>query len=90
MADRRRRWGGPEAPPPADPVLADGARIADAMGWVPLWRAWLRVAGDTTADTAATVVSRDTPAVRAADGSVIRPTNAQLTAGIRFLLDLPA
>ncbi|HEY5981718.1 MAG TPA: hypothetical protein VIT41_18990 [Microlunatus sp.] len=78
-----------EAPPPADPVLADGARIADAMGWVPLWRAWLRMAGDTTADTGATVVSRDTPTVRAADGSLVRPTNAQLTAGIRFLLDLP-
>ena len=78
-----------EAAPPADPVLADGARIADAMGWVPLWRAWLRVASDTTADTGAAVVSRDTPAVRAADGTIIRPTNAQLTAGIRFLLDLP-
>jgi hypothetical protein len=57
---------------------------------VPLWRAWLRVASDTRADTGAAVVSRDTPAVRAADGTIIRPTNAQLTAGIRFLLDLPA
>lgn len=78
-----------ESAPPADPVLADGARIAEAMGWVPLWRAWLRVASDTTADTGAAVVSRDTPAVRAADGTIIRPTNAQLAAGIRYLLDLP-
>ena len=79
-----------EAPAPADAVLADGTRVADAMGWVPLWRAWLRVASDTTADTASATASRDTPAVRAADGTVIRPTNAQLTAGIRYLLDLPA
>jgi hypothetical protein len=78
-----------EAAPPADPVLADGAGVADAMGWVPLWRAWLRVASDTTADTGARVVSRDTPTVRASDGTVFRPTNAQLTAGIRYLLDLP-
>ena len=78
-----------EAAPPADPVLADGARVADAMGWVPLWRAWLRVAADTTQDTGAARVSPDTPTVRAADGTAFRPTNAQLTAGVRYLLDLP-
>ncbi len=40
-----------EVAAPADPNLADGARVAEAMGWVPLWRAWLRVASDTTQDT---------------------------------------
>ena len=43
-----------EAAPPADAELADGARVADAMGWVPLWRAWLRVATDTQQDAGAT------------------------------------
>ena len=78
-----------EQPPPADAALAEGARIADAMGWVALWRAWLRVASDTLQDTESALVSPDTPAVRAADGTELRPTNAQLTRGICYLLDLP-
>ena len=84
-AARRR-----EVAPPADAALAEGARVAEAMGWVGLWRAWLRVASDTTQDTGARLPSPDTPVVRAADGSSFRPTNEQLTAGIRYLLDLPA
>jgi hypothetical protein len=72
----------------AAPVAA-GAAIADAMGWVPLWRAWLRVAGDLTADVDAVVTMPYTPTVRRANGSTFSPTNADLTAGVRYLLDLP-
>lgn len=76
---------------PADQpaAAAAGAPIADAMGWVPLWRAWLRVAGDLTADVNAAVAMPYTPTVRRADGSTFIPTNADLTAGVRHLLDLP-
>jgi hypothetical protein len=65
-----------------------GEPIANAMGWVPLWRAWLRVAADTTADASSPQAMPYTPTVRTADGTVMRPTNAQLTDGIRYLLDL--
>jgi hypothetical protein len=75
------------APPP--PGTPDGRAIALAMGWVPLWRAWLRVATDTVVDANAAVVTPYAPTVRTHDGRTFRPTNADLTAGIRFLLDLP-
>jgi hypothetical protein len=77
-----------EGPAPADATLADGFRVAHAMGWVPLWRAWLRVAADAQEDTASTTISDDTPFVQAADGTRFRPTNAQLTAAMRYVLDL--
>jgi hypothetical protein len=81
-----------------DPMLRDvltdpgrphpaGAPVAAAMGWVPLWRAWLKVASDVTADVSAAVVHADTPVVTMPDGAR-RPTNAELTDGVRFLLDL--
>ncbi len=73
------------APPPGRP---DGRAIALATGWVPLWRAWLRMATDTLADAGATVVMSYTPEVVAHDGRRFRPTNAELTAGVQFLLDL--
>jgi hypothetical protein len=78
----------PDGPFPADATLAAGAALAHAMGWVPLWRAWLRVASDTQQDTSSATVSPDTPVVQAADGTRSRPTNAQLTAAIRYVLDL--
>ena len=78
----------PDVAAPADATLATGAQIAHAMGWVPLWRAWLRVAADLEQDTASARSSPDTPVVVTADGVSIRPTNAQLTAAMRYLLDL--
>lgn len=73
----------------ADNAAPEGAEIADALGWVPLWRAWLRMAGDITTDADDDVVMAYTPAVRRRDGSMLTPTNRQLTAGIRHVLDLP-
>jgi hypothetical protein len=78
-----------EDPPPAA-AEAEGERIAHALGWVPLWRAWLRMASDTTQDAASTVIASYAPTVRTAEGESFRPTNGQLSAGIRYLLDLPA
>ena len=65
-----------------------GAAFADAMGWLPLWRTWLRVAGDAGADGEADVAMAYAPIVRLADGTRRRLTNAELTLGVRFLLDL--
>jgi hypothetical protein len=83
----------PEAPavgPPLAPGVPDGRAVALAMGWVPLWRAWLRLAGDPLADANAAVIASYAPTVTAHDGRTFRPTNAELSAGVRFLLDLPA
>ena len=71
----------------AQPV---GADLVAAMGWLPVWRAWLRVATDPSANADAPFAAQTTPLVRFPDGSVRRPTNAQLTEGVRFLLDLGA
>lgn len=65
-----------------------GEELVAAMGWIPLWRAWLRVATDVQADTDAATVLPSTPLVRFRSGAVRRPTNAELTEGVRFLLDL--
>ena len=59
------------------------------MGWLPLWRAWLRMASDLTSDTAAATAMPYTPSVATRDGRKFQPTNAQLSDGVRFLLDLP-
>ncbi len=69
-------------------AAAAGEEIANLMGWVPLWRAWLRVAADPKADTLAATAEQYTPFVTRADGSVSQPTNAELSQAIRFLLDL--
>ena len=74
--------------PPAPPAPAPEA-VARALGWVPLWRAWSRMAGDVTADSASTTPMSYTPSVRLADGTRLQPSNADLTNAIRFLLDLP-
>jgi hypothetical protein len=78
-----------EAPPPT-PDRVTGERIAHALGWVPLWRAWLRMASDPTQDAESVHTAVYAPTVRTAEGATLRPTNAELTAGIRYLLDLPA
>lgn len=69
------------------PGTAAGEPFATAMGWVPLWRAWLRVATDPGADVEAAIAMPYTPVVTLPD-AVRRPTNAELTLGVRFLLDL--
>ena len=76
------------SPPPPPPAPSPEA-IARAMGWVPLWRAWSRMAADVTADTSSTAPMHYTPAVALADGTDFQPTNSDLTNAIRFLLDLP-
>jgi hypothetical protein len=91
----------PDGPPAAapDPLLRTppigyagaqpvGADLVAAMGWIPLWRSWIRVATDAQADAASPLPLASTPLVRFPDGSVRRPTNAELTEGIRYLLDL--
>ena len=75
----------PVPPPPAPPPDA----IARAMGWVPLWRTWSRIAADVTADTSSPAPMHYTPAVALDDGTDFQPSNADLTNAIRFLLDLP-
>jgi hypothetical protein len=74
--------------PPDD--LLEGERVANALGWVPLWRTWLRMASDPTQDAAAPTAASYVPVVRTADGEELRATNAQLSAGICYLLDLPS
>ena len=68
----------------------DGARFVEAMGWLPLWRAWLRIAGDPGVDGDADVAMPWTPIVRLDDGTRRALTNRELTLGVRFLLDLEA
>ncbi len=74
--------------------LPAGREIAEAMGWLPLWRAWLRVAALTAATPAANVGSNSTagnPTVTfPGGGPPRRPRNIELTEGVRFLLDLGA
>jgi hypothetical protein len=65
-----------------------GAPIVAAMGWLPLWRAWLTVAEDPLADTMAAAVHGSTPTATMPDTIMRKPTNAELTEGVRFLLDL--
>ena len=77
-----------DAAPAADAV--QGERVAHALGWVPLWRTWLRMASDPTQDAASSLSAPYVPTVRTADGQTFRPTNGDLSAGIRYLLDLPA
>jgi len=68
---------------------ATGRDVAEAMGWLPLWRAWLTVAGDTTADAGAAVIHAQTPTVKFPAGDR-KPNNSELTEGVRFLLDMGA
>jgi hypothetical protein len=100
-ADSEKQFGAPDQRDPAmrpNPVagapayaskVPAGERIATAMGWIPLWRAWLRMAADPLSDTTAAVSMPYTPVVATRDGHEFKPTNADLSAGVRFLLDLP-
>jgi hypothetical protein len=68
---------------------ATGRDLAEAMGWLPLWRAWLTVAGDATADAGAAAIHAQTPTVKFPAGDR-KPNNSELTEGVRFLLDMGA
>jgi hypothetical protein len=74
--------------PPAAPAPAPEV-VARALGWIPLWRAWSRMASDVTADSSSAVPMSYTPTVTLGDGTQLQPSNADLTNAIRFLLDLP-
>lgn len=76
----------PGAAPPVH--AADGEPLANAIGWIPLWRAWSRVAADVTADTNADAPAPYTPTVATHDSHRFQPTNRQLSAAVRYLLDL--
>ncbi len=94
---RSEKLGDPET---ADPLMRRrggqhrsaqteaGERVATAMGWIPMWRAWLRVASDPAADTEADIAMPYSTEYIAADGTTKRPTNAELSHGIRYLLEL--
>jgi hypothetical protein len=73
--------------PPAAPAPAPET-VATALGWVPLWRAWSRMATDITADTSAQTAMSYTPTIRLPNGTALQPTNFDLTNAMRFLLDL--
>jgi hypothetical protein len=70
------------AAPAAEDLLND-------MGWIPAWRAWLRVATDVTTDTSAQTPEPYTSPVQRRDGRTVKPTNRELTDAMRFLFDLP-
>jgi hypothetical protein len=66
-----------------------GRDVVEAMGWLPLWRAWLTVASDPAADAGAATAHAQTPTVKFAAGDR-KPNNSELTEGVRFLLDMGA
>jgi hypothetical protein len=74
---------------PASPVPG-GERLANAMGWVPLFRAWSRLAADPVADAGSVAPERYTPTVQTDAGPATRPGNRELSDGLRFLMDLVA
>jgi hypothetical protein len=80
---------GPDYASRAQTAAPRSEPIARALGWVPLWRAWSRMATDITADTSAATPMNYTPAVALRDGTRFQPSNADLTGAVRFLLDLP-
>ena len=69
-------------------AVPTGNDLLNDMGWIPTWRAWLRMATDITSDATATSAERYTPLVARRDGSVASPTNQELSDAMRFLFDL--
>ncbi|MEM9520367.1 MAG: hypothetical protein AAGA37_13675 [Actinomycetota bacterium] len=67
----------------------DGEALANQLGWIPTWRAWLKMASDLSADSAGTGSEPYNPLVPAPTGDLHQPSNADLTEAVRFLLDLP-
>ncbi|AGP41402.1 hypothetical protein [Sorangium cellulosum] len=96
--------GAPPAPPtevvPGDPTQLNPAAgspalmvgteaLVDQLGWLPLFRAWSRVATDPEQDADSELPAPYSPRLRASDGRWVQPTNRQLNAAVRYLLDLP-
>jgi hypothetical protein len=89
---RSERFG-PDDPTRRAPVGVPGAddpaarALLDRMGWVPLWRAWTRMATDPTQDSSGATAAPYTPS---ADARVAAapPTNDALTRAVRLLLNL--
>jgi hypothetical protein len=90
QADAAMRPLEPETAPPYRSPADDGEPLANALGWVPLWRAWTRIAADVTADTGSELPMPYTPTARLPGRAPAPPSNGDLTTAIRFLLDLPA
>jgi hypothetical protein len=65
-----------------------GRDVAEAMGWLPLWRAWLNVAADKNALAGGEAIHAKTPLVTFPTGAPRKPKNRELTEGISFLLDM--
>jgi hypothetical protein len=70
------------------PVLAGSEDLANLLGWVPLMRAWSRVAADVEQDANAEIAAPYNPRIRR-DGRWVQPTNRQLSEAVRYLFDLP-
>jgi hypothetical protein len=68
-------------------VIAGSEDLSNLLGWVPLFRAWTRVASDIEQDATAEIAAPYNPRIRR-DGRWVQPTNRQLTDAVRYLLDL--
>jgi hypothetical protein len=69
----------------------DGRALAEAMGWLPLWRAWLSIATSTAENAGSNAPApASRPTVAVPGGPPKRPTNLELTNGVRYLLDMGA
>ena len=64
-----------------------GRQLAEAMGWLPLWRAWLRIATSPTLNAGGTGTTGN-PEVTMPGGTKKRPTNRELTQAVAWLLDM--
>ncbi len=67
----------------------DGRDLTDRLGWLPAWRAWIRMATDVTTDTLSDQAEPYSPRFVDGTGTTRQPTNVELTRAIRYLLDLP-
>lgn len=66
-----------------------GEPLTRELGWVPLWRAWSRMATDLTTDTDSTAPAEYNPPLARAGGRPVAPANRDLTQAIRYLFELP-
>lgn len=76
---------------PEDYVSAapEGEPMANALGWVPAFRAWTGAASDPAIDTSANRSHRASPLFRPDPAAPRKPVARELTDAMRFLFDLP-